>query len=478
MRKAYDTFLQTNVSAVLAAKAGNFEPYRFECAHCGEEVQLAAVDSISIVPHFRHRSGNSDIECEYYLGQHGAFSTDTLSRKSKNERAEFYFDSNTKMFYLGLRLSEDEIFAHEQRSTTFELRTAPQAQAFYSLHINRKNFNPDVQRIIPIENFSHDYFLSNTLNSLKRKYEVFKNTGNSIPTFFKMQVGDRNYKAKLVRSFILYTNISYFVFYQSQYWIPININLPHEIKIESTFNFETMGRKFLGMILTITSKNSQIDSLLLSWGYQLEASETLTLLWPPAPFVEESVLINAEFVFLFSTFELQAHGNINVRSEDIKKIDVGISKVSVNSRTKVYKKNAELMLEKCKQTSDTYTTITLARKVLKTYNVLDDSTFLFNRSGVSHLSTGMSILLTPESEIRHFTFGYLDGCVSPASNDVLEGDLLLQDVLIHYKRKEAFKWDDYDSLELSQTAFLYLEYCEKTGRINSVAKQFIEEGRI
>lgn len=58
MRKAYDTILQSEVSADLAAKSGGFEPYRYECACCGEEVYVAAAYSTSIVPHFRHRSGN------------------------------------------------------------------------------------------------------------------------------------------------------------------------------------------------------------------------------------------------------------------------------------------------------------------------------------------------------------------------------------------------------------------------------------
>lgn len=49
MRKAYDTFLLSEVSAELAAKAGSFEPYRYECAHCGEEVHLVAVGSTSMV---------------------------------------------------------------------------------------------------------------------------------------------------------------------------------------------------------------------------------------------------------------------------------------------------------------------------------------------------------------------------------------------------------------------------------------------
>lgn len=478
MRKAYDTFLQSEVSADLATKAGSFEPYRYECAHCGEEVRFAAVGSNSMVPHFRHRSGNSDVECEYYLGQYRAFSTDARSRKSKSERAEFYFDNNTKMFYLGLRLSDDEISDYELRSTTFELRTMPYAAAFYSLRINGRNFSPDVQRMIPIEEFSYNYFLSNTLNDVKRKYEVFNNARNGAPTFLKMQIGDRDYRAKLVRSSVLYTNIPYLVVYQSQYWVPGNVHLPNEINIESTFKFETMGRKFLGKVLTITSKTAQVDSLLLSWGYQLEFSEELTLLWPPSPLVDESMLVNADSAYLFSTFELQAQGNINAHSQDLKKIADGISKVPVRSRTKVYRKNAELMLEKREQASDSYSAIPVARKVSRTYIVQDDSTFLFNRSGVSHLNKGMAVLLTPESEIRHFTFGYLDGCVTPSSHDALAGDLLLQDLLMHYKRKETFKWDDYESLELSQTAFQYIEYCEKSELINSAAKRFIEEGRI
>lgn len=102
MRKAYDTFLLSEVSAEMAAKSGGLEPYRYECAYCGEEVRLATVSSINMVPHFRHLSGNNDVECENYLGQYGAISTDSQSRKSKNERAEFYFDISTKLFYLVL----------------------------------------------------------------------------------------------------------------------------------------------------------------------------------------------------------------------------------------------------------------------------------------------------------------------------------------------------------------------------------------
>ncbi|ACL18694.1 hypothetical protein Dhaf_0628 [Desulfitobacterium hafniense DCB-2] len=479
MRKAYDTFLLSEVSADLAAKAGSFEPYRYECAHCGEEVRLAAVGSTSMVPHFRHRSGNSDIECEYYLGQFSAI-TDARSRKSKNERAEFYFDSNTKMFYLGLRFSEDEISAYEQLSTIFELRVASQAQPFYSLQINGRNFTSDMQRLIPLEKFSYSYFLSNTLNGVKRKYEVFNNVANNAATFFKMQVGDSDYRAKLVRSAVLYTNIPYFIAFQSQshHWSPIDIRLPREIRVESTFKFETMGRKFLGKILTITAKTAQIDSLLFSWGYQLESSEKLTLLWPPAILSEDISIINADTAYLYSTFELQAHGNINVHSEDITKIVDGLTKIAVKPRIKVYKKNAELMLETCERETDTHINILVARTVEKNYRVPDDVSFLFNRSGVLLLSKGVTVQMTPDSEVRHYTNGYLDGIVAPSEQAMLVGESLLQDALIHYKRMETFNWADFKSLDLSQIAFQYIEDCEKSGLINSAAKHFIEEGRI
>ena len=481
MRKAYDTFLLSEVSADLAAKAGSFEPYRYECAHCGEEVRLAAICSKSKSSHFRHRSGNSDVECEYYLGHYDAFSTDARSRKSKSERAEFYFDSNMKMFFLGLRFSEDEIAVYEHLSTVFELRESTHAQPFYSLRINSNNFTPDVQRMISLDKFSYNYFLSNTFNNVKRNYEVFNKSSNISATFFKIKVGDCNSRGKLVRSAILYTNTPYFVVYQKsdQYWDQRDIILPDEIKVEDTFKFETMRMKFLGKVLSITSKTPQIDSLLLSWGYQLEVEETLTLLWPPAIYLDDTAQINANYAYLYSTFEIQAHGNINIHSKDIDKLSNRLSKISVITKTKIYKKNTELMLEKYEYKQNDYTNIPVAKKQAKNYGAVDGNSFLFcQRYGVSPLSEGMTVQLTPESEVRHYKFGYLDEIISALKYQTACGDSLLQDILMNYKRTEIFKWEDYESLHLSQVAFQYIETCKKHGQINSAVKYFIEEGLI
>ena len=479
MQKAYDTFLQSEVSADLAAKSNGLEPYRYECVRCGEEVRLAAASSLSMVPHFRHRSGNNDVECENYFGQYGAISTDPKSRKSKSERAEFYFDMRTKMFYLGLRLNDNEITSYEELSTTFELRTSVQEQAFYSLLINNRNFAPNAPTMIPLKRFSNNYFLSNTLNGIKRKYEVFNSINTNTPTFFKIQGHDDNFKAKLVRSAVLYTNVQYFVAFQNQYATPYEPNLLGEVDVDDTFQFETMGRKFLGIVLSFKSETDHLKSWLASWGYRLEASETLTLLWPPAAQVDEISVIGADYAFLFSSFELHAHGNINIHSEDFEAITTNLSKVSVNTQIKLCKKNVEIVIEKKELHPIGFDNLQIEIRYENVYAFSDDRNhFFFSHSGVTPMSKGQSLLLTPGSAIRCYRLNYLCGCIHPRQQNELFGAQLLNDLLVHYRRTEKFDINDFDSCDLSATAFQYIEKCEESGLINSAAKQFIMERRL
>jgi len=477
MRKAYDTILQSEVSADLAAKSGGFEPYRYECACCGEEVYVAAAYSTSMVPHFRHRSGNNNVECENYLGQYEPISIESRSRKSNRERVEFYFEKSNKSFSLGLRFSGDEINAYEQHNVLFEIRSDAAEQAFFVLPINNTNFAPDAPTLITLNKFSYNYFLSNTLNRTKRKHELFK--PNNKPTFFKIQGNDGDYKAKLVRGAVLYTNVPYFVAFNIQYSVAHQIRFFEEIQVDDAFHFETMGRKFLGKVLFIKEKTARVDALVSSWGYQLEASETLTLLWPPAIMTDDTTLIFSDYAFLYSSFELQAHGNINVHSEDIIRVTKGVSKVLVNRRTKVFRKNAEMILIKDKLNPSVFDVITTTESYANIYTVPDNSSyFLFNRSGVKPLSIGQTVLLTPKSEIKRYCFSYLISRIIPCLQRKLTGEFLLADILAHYKRIEVFDMNDFSSYSLSDTASLYLNECEASGLINSVAKQFIEEGRL
>ncbi len=472
MRKAFDTVLQSEVSADLVAQGGGVEPYRYECAKCGEEVYLAAHYSTRMVTHFRHRSGNNDVECESYLGQFGIISTDSRSRKSNRERAEFYFDYLSKTFSLGLRFSESEIVGYEMQDVDFELRVSDSDRPFRTLKINSMNFSHEVPTMITLNTFSYSYYLSNTCNGTQRRYDFF-NRNN--PTFFKILVNDENFKAKLVRGTVLYTNTDYFVAIQSRYSV---YKVFEGINIDKTFHFDTMGNRFAGIVLKISKKTPQIDLLIRSWGYQLEVSETLTLLWPPATLIDDmSVIDYDDNAFLHTSFALQAHGNINLHSEYITQITDRITKIVVKPKTKVFKKNVEILIDKRKENLSVFDEVYVEKSTEKTFTVPDDrSYFLFNLSGVALLSKGQLVSLSPQSIIRNYLSGYLIKEIILCRQEITSGKALLNDILVHCKRTEIFDKDIFRSRAISEIASAYIVDCEKSRLINTVVKQFIEGG--
>ncbi|MDU0331169.1 hypothetical protein RW092_13325 [Paenibacillus sp. 3LSP] len=477
MRKAYDTILQSEVSAELAAQNGGFEAYRYECSCCGEEVFIAAPYSTRMVAHFRHRSGNNDVECENYLGLHGAISTDARSRRSKRERVEFYFDNSSRMFYLGLRFSESEIKVYEQQNVDFELRTKDANIPFCTLRINFENFAPDVVTMIPLDHFSYSYYLSNTLETTKRKFNFFCNKNS--PTFFKIHDYDNDFKAKLVRSNTIYTNTNYFVSIEEKTKFTCDC-FPKGVEVGEIISFETMNRKFSGFVLTIKQKTATIDNLLESWGYRLDISETLTLLWPPSKTSNEVNIITSENAYIYSSFELQAHGNINVYSREISKISPEISKISITQRTKIFRKNSEIIIDKEIPKFHGYTEIIPTNIKVNKFTIPDKGVYYhFNRYGVSPLSCGQDIYLTPTSSIIHYEYSnYPVSYIYPDSKKEVSSEDFLNDILAHNKRLEEFDDISFSSITLSETASRYIDKCRVKGKINSVAKQFIKEGWI
>lgn len=481
MRKAYDTILSDYVDADTAAKGGGFEPYRYECACCWEEVHLCAADSQNQATHFRHRSGNNNIECENYFGNRSAIISKALSRRNARDKIEFYFSSTTKMFSIGVRFNADEIAAYEQSTECFQVRDAYDARPTISIPIRSSRFLPDVSEQIPIDKFSWEYYISCTDDSKQRKYELFHKDGhgNLYPSFFKIQANgnDDNFQGKLVRTETLYTNTPYLIVFTHQHIETLSFQ--KGIQVDSVIKFKTMNRDFAGIVVTFTDKTTRLEQQLSAWKYTLETNEILTLLWPPSSQADDTMLVKAKYAYIFSSFEMKAHGNINVHSEDITMIAEGLTMVAIKPRIKVYKKNAELMLEAHEQESnDKVTELPVAHKIESEVHVTDDAFFMFNRSGVLPLSKGSIVKMPPDSEVRHYSSGYLDGIVSAPKLVMISGELLLQDALIHYKRSEPLNWDDFEFLDLSQCAFQYIEDCEKAGLINSAAKLLIKEGRI
>ena len=479
MRKAYDTILSDYVDADTAAKSDGFEPYRYECACCWEEVHICAADSQNQATHFRHRSGNNNVQCENYLGNRSAIIRNALSRKNVRDKIEFYFSSTTSMFSIGVKLNADEIAEYEQSAASFQVRNAFTAKPSISIPIKSNRFLPDVSEFIPLNEFSWEYYVSTTNDFQQRKYEVFRKDGRGIlfPSFFKIQSNDdSSYQAKLVRTDTLYTNTIYLIVFTHQYY---TLSFLKDVQVEKIIRFRTMGRDFSGIIVTFNNRAESVKQQLEAWNYKLEASETLSLLWPPSPQANDTIFIKTKYAYIFSSFELHAHGNINIHLEDIVRLGNGASKIAVKDRTKVYKKNAELILAKQENYVSDYDTIHIAKEQSKKFVAPDNGTYLFNRSGVSPMSKGMSASLVATSEVRHYSFGYLDFIITAANKLVpWDSERILQDILIYYRREQAFIRNDFESLDLSSIALQYIESCGKSGKINSAAKRFIEEGRI
>lgn len=118
MNKAFDAVLQTEVDAEVIAKtsySGYNGRFRYKCLYCGEEVYLAATDSNERAPHFRHRRGNNDTECERYLGRPGALEYYASVRKHNQEKVEFCFNRDKMTFEICVSFTEEELMEYEKK---------------------------------------------------------------------------------------------------------------------------------------------------------------------------------------------------------------------------------------------------------------------------------------------------------------------------------------------------------------------------
>jgi hypothetical protein len=481
MRKAFDKLLSDYIDAEVAAKNGSSEAYRYVCACCWEEVRLCAADSENQATHFRHYNGNNNIECENYLGNSIDVIRTALSRINGRDKIEFYFASDTKTFNIGVKFGADEIAIGERDNIFFQVSGDNSANPIISVPINTKRFYPDSQELIQIHEHAWSYYISTTNDSKQHKYDLFRKVkGDVYPSFFKKSINEEheNFRAKLVRSETLYTNTSYLVVFASAHQHAV-FDFQKDAEVGKVFNFKTMEKNFTAADITFTNKSKEIEQLLEKWGFKLETSENLSLLWPPSFQADGTANIKTKHAYIFSTFLLQAHSNINVNLEDVVSISKGLSRVSVSKQTKVYKKNAELLLSQVDIAKDEYVAIPIEHDVAELYESPDDESYMFNHSGVSQIGVGTREQLTRGCEVRHYTHGYLDRIVKSAYvPNMKSSEQILCDILMYYRREEPLVLDDFASLNLSQIATSYIESCSETRKINTAAKRFIEEGRI
>ena len=137
-----------------------------------------------------------------------------------------------------------------------------------------------------LEMYASSYYISNTLNNIKREYSLF---GTTSPTFFKIQGEDTDYIAKCIKGKSLYTNVKYYIAWPGQNTAQIRLAKVPGVEIDELQQFKTMNNCTVwSLVATFTDKNPQLDALLQTWGYNLDTSEELTLLWPPSYENDES----------------------------------------------------------------------------------------------------------------------------------------------------------------------------------------------
>lgn len=473
MLLAYDTFLQSIVSSDLAAQNSSDEPYRYECACCGEEVFIAAKYSDSMVTHFRHRSGNNDVDCEKYLGKYGLVRDKSENQKRDREKVEYYFNSTTKCFYIGLRFNENEIENYEKNDVCLEIRTRKDAVPFFRQKIDGSSFLPNYVKMVMLETFSPVYFISNTFNPNKRPHIIFR---ENTPSFFKIQGDEKEFNAKLVRSVALYTGVRYFVALVGGNGAQLKLRKLPGVIIEQEFDFVSMRNHVWASVITIVNKTAEIETIFEQWGYKIDTPESLALLWPPSYEIDGINFIPTAEAFLSSSFRLQPCGNINIGSEGIQVIDANITKIKVDKHIKALRKNAEIEIS-----------VKNANLLLKENDVnkqfaerfivpKENRYYLFSDSGIRALTQGEDVVLPIKSHICEYSNGRLIRTIKAVGDTELTGEDLLIDIIKHYKVSEPYKSISIDG----KPDFIvnYINGCKKTGMINSLVKKYIEEGKL
>ena len=472
MLSAFDTLLQTVVSANIAAANSDNEAFRYECLCCGEEVFLAAQDSIYKATHFRHRSGNNDKDCELYLGQYGLVPTSPSSRNKRTERVEFYYQNLHKAFYMSFRFNDAEITAYENANSCIEIRASRNEKPFFSKKINHTNFADDIPERFMLEVNASPYFISNTANNIKREYRLFGDIG---PTFFKIQGEEPDFTAKYIKSNSLYTNVKYFIAWPGRNTAQIYLEKMPGVQIDDFLQFRTMNNCTVwALVATFTDKNPQLDALLQSWGYDLNTSEQLTLLWPPAFENDETLHISSNTIYVFSSFVLQASGNTNTASNTIHKLDDGITRIEVKDKLRILKKNAEMSVE-VKTFTDEIPAHSICKTTAKKFVVPDKGTFYcYSSKGVEKLIPGQKVFLTETSTVVEYCGNYISAIITLPREEEQSLSRKMQDALSYYWVSIPFEKEIED--HYPESISTYLRESKAKGRINKAVLSLFEEG--
>jgi len=479
MLKAYDTQLDMEVLADEAAINGDAEYYRYECACCGESVNIAAGESRRVSTHFRHRNGNNETECNLYLGGGGRR---LYERGTNGGNLDIYFDELQKTFQLGIAFSDASLQEHENvasklsisGTTDYTYRDSTIDKPFYEEHISINSFVPNEQKRIIISQFSRLYVLRNGMNQASKFVKGFCEQGK-LTVFKVLKNSDDNITAKLIKSNILYTGVRYFVVSHENKYAASQFSVPSSVMSEKELAFSTMGMNFFGRIITIVDVGEESIKWCCEAGYDLEMSEQFGVLWPPVAMIDDVQVVDSEDVIAFASFKLKPRGNIKINPRDIYDIGSNCYRLRLSSKVKLLYKNAEAMIEKGE-------TVLLMDIMQQAEIVTDRVTvgsdlryFCFSSDGVKELPSNMQYLLFAERRVKAYQSNYLVKEFMPLPVKRIQFQELITDIKKTYRTTEDFNPSDFLRISSLEAKEIISESI-KTGLINSAVRRLILGG--
>lgn len=244
MDKAFDAVLQSEVCAAVIAKNSyrfNGDQFRYQCLCCGEEVYLAAADSIERAPHFRHRKGNNDKECERYLGQPGAVERFVLLRKQyKQDYIDFYFNRDRMTFEICVSFTEEELQTYEEENNRLTVSSKYYGDPFLSIPLSREVFIPNEKSYFTIMEISTNYFVSFNSGIDRFAYHDVMRSPEKI-NIFKVSIQDEHCRNQALS--LLYTDTEYIAISENEAIIQELVSIEYVVS-EELFSFVTENRVY------------------------------------------------------------------------------------------------------------------------------------------------------------------------------------------------------------------------------------------
>lgn len=479
MDKAFDTVFQKVVDASIIARTSHGisdESFRYQCLYCGEEVYLAAADSTEKAPHFRHRRGNNDIECERYLGQPGAIEEYVAIRRENNKtHVAFFFNKNQKTFEIGLVLNDEEIDAYCQNQMKLCLYTKYCTLPFLNIPISRGVLRSNELNYYTITEYSNDYFASLEGDHGKFSYPEIIKKGYKI-NIYRINKQDEHYKKNM--SGLIYTDVEYVAISENKMNVKELVGLHGIEVVKDEYAFVTMGRTFYAVEFVARKENYEIKIYFQKQGYQIETSESLEILWPPTYSTDATLVTTADTIYVSSSFSLIPRGNINIGGDKIEE-DGGIYKISIDTKTTINEKNINILIVKNDVLCHEYSGKEPEVIYLNKFNVPNDyDYFLFSKDGCVRLISGSNVYLTKGDKIIGYMNGLIKVYINGVPDNVSSLEKRINDIVKYHPQSEPFVPDEFMNIEVNEIILNYLETCYRSGIINSTVKRYIEEKKI